>query len=118
MNDPTELGRERAGVRPSDHGRRRHGAAVDSEALRAFDRACAKRREEALTTALRFGGRRCYTREEHARAEELRREALVLHGLADSKKVPAQRAGVRQEAVKLEEQADQIVPAEYARPVA
>lgn len=94
-----------------------HGAATDTEAIAAYQRATARRRAEAARTALHQDPRepRGYTLADHERAEALRGEAASLRRIAEAKRDDLSRRLVEREAANLEADAEAIVPLVHAR---
>lgn len=93
-----------------------HGAATDTEAIAAYQRATARRRAETASTAVVVTrSPRGYTLADHERAEALRGEAASLRRIAEAKRDEWSRRLVEREAANLEADAETIVPLVHAR---
>lgn len=111
--DPTGLAGRRANVRGTAQS---HGAATDPEAVRAYQRATARRRAESRRTAVVLTREpRGYGLADHERAEALRGEAQALRRIAADKRDDVSRRLVEREAANLERDAEAIVPLVHAR---
>jgi hypothetical protein len=111
--DPTGLQGRRANVRGTAQT---HGAATDSEAVRAYVQATTRRRTESTRTAVVVTREpRGYTLQDHERAESLRGEAAALRRIAAEKREDHSRRLVEREAANLERDAETIVPIVHAR---